>query len=324
MTDITPQQPLHPLRAKELRLIPSWSEWKKLWEAEVHPERLIGLLHIGFDVPLKTYASEQTYASERILFYLSIADGHTSDIGSWEEQNRELGFTSLGRNLTWAEIRQRVAQKAFQELCRHLFKNTERPDQTPSWFRELTEDSCHILDAVLDFFLERDLESGPLKMRLRNLLQHEKSHEHEIAASFLEELCIFAGSYPQPFRERDAEIEKNLRQRRPQFVRILVGLNKFALLRWESPEDLDDACYKMLKRLALGTELYLPTEPSWEKHLRLPNTLEEALTGGSGAAKILLLHGIRLKEHKRFAQLGKLASQQQAAARAIERLSPRP
>lgn len=317
MTAVTPQQPLHPLRAKELRLIPTWSEWRKLWEAEVHPECLIGLLHIGFDVPL------DTEVSDRILFYLSIADGHASGIGSWEEERRELSYTSFGRHITWARIRQRVAQKSFQELCRRVFKNTEPRDRVPSWLATLTSDSYRVLNAVLAFFLECDpvwIQQGQL---LRNLPRDAKCHECGIAVSFLTDLCTFAwNSFLLPNYGDGPAIEENLRQRRPQLVRVLAGLNNLSFLEEMSSEDLDDACCEELKRVALGEKLHLPTGPDWRETFRLPETLEEAVVGRSKAARVLLLHMIWQKELKRCEQLQELARTQRAAAEAIQKLSP--
>lgn len=313
--NVTPQQPLHPLCTKELRLIPTWSEWKKLWEAEAHPERLIGLLHIGFDVPL------DTEASDRILFYLSIADGHTSGIGTWEERRQEFSFS--GRYTTWAGIRRWISEKAFQKLCRRVFKNTESRDRRPSWLATLTCDSYRVLDAVLAFFLECDpvwVQQGRL---LRNLPQDKDSHEWGVAVSFLENLSIFAWN---PFLLAnygdDLAIRESVRQRRPQLVRVLAGLGKLSLFEGKSPEDLDDACNEELKRVALGTRLYLPTGPDWRETFRLPETLEEAVVGGSEAARVLLLHAIWQKELKRCAQLQELARTQRSAAEAIQKLSP--
>ena len=310
MTDVTPQQPLHPLRAKELRLIPTWSGWKKLWEAEVHPERLIGLLHIGFDVPL------DIEESDRILLYLSIADGHTSGIGSWEEERRELCFTSMGRYLTWAKIRQRVAQKAFQELCRHVFKNTESRDQRPSWLGTLMDKSCQALDAVLAFFLL----GNTFRPDIHNL-PCERSHEYEIAVAFLEDLSMFAWDlHPLVNYGDDLPIAESFRQRRPQFVRVLAGLNKLSLLEKKPPADLDDACRDMLTQIAFSTNLWLPTSPTWQEHLRRPGTLEEAVVGGSAAAKLLLLTTMKCQEEKRFERLRKLTHQKNAAEQGLQKL----
>lgn len=270
MTDVTPQQPLHPLRAKELQLISTWSEWRKLWEEEVHPERLIGLLHIGFDVPL------DTEESDRILFYFSIADGHTSGIGSWEEERQDLNCTSFGQRITWAGIRQRVAQKAFRELCHHIFKTTaESRDKAPSWLRMITEDLCCVLDVVLTFFLERspsEIEFGKL---LRNLPRDEKSYEYGIAISFLTDLCALTWGLLPLFHYADVRnIQDRLWQYRSQFVRVLAGMDKLSLLEREET-DLDDACCEMLRahfkiliqgRTLCGGETLIPQhDNSWQE-----------------------------------------------------------
>ena len=171
---------------------------------------------------------------------------------------------------------------------------------------------------MLVFFLDSD----SVEADIRNLPRDEKSHERGIAVSFLERLCAFAWDL-HPLRNYgdDVQIEENWRQRRPQFVRVLAGLHQLSQLERGSTESLDEACCEMLKRIALGTKLYLPVEPHWGEKQRLPKTLEEALAGRSDAAKVLILHAVRKKEEERFAQLRELAHQQHVVTEEMQRLS---
>ncbi|TSC72432.1 MAG: hypothetical protein G01um101438_516 [Parcubacteria group bacterium Gr01-1014_38] len=313
MPDPSTQRPPHPLLTRELRLIRTWKEWKKLWDEEVHPERLLGLLHFGFNVT-EFDAGEWP---ERVLLYLSIADGHAWEISKPGTQKYEISWSTFGKPTTWSKVRQLIAQKAFKELCQHLFKYTRsHHDEEPSWLQPLTQNSCQLLDAVLAFFLLHDT----LEPQLRNLPRDDKSHEYGLTVSFLLSLCDF-GWKLRTLREYGADIEvaENLRQRRPQFIRVLAGLKRLDLVTTKSME-LDEADCDMLRKIALGTELYLPTEPNWGEKHRLPKTLEEAVAGGSSAARLLLLHKIKLQEKARFAQLRKLAATQEDASLQIERL----
>ena len=108
-------------------------------------------------------------------------------------------------------------------------------------------------------------------------------------------------------------------QRRPQFIRVLAGMQTLGVIGKHLLK-LDDACCDMLKQIALSTKVYLPTPPKWEEHHRLPSTLEEAAAGGSGAAWTLLRRKTLVAENQRFERLQKLAATQEAAARESQKL----
>ncbi|TSC63737.1 MAG: hypothetical protein G01um1014106_409 [Parcubacteria group bacterium Gr01-1014_106] len=319
MSEMNYQKPPHPLQQKRLQSIASWSEWKKLWDTEVHPERLIGLLHMGFDTRLDR---EDTVA-DRILFYLRVADGHASTIGTWEEDQQVFSLTAMGESVSWAEIRQKVAQKAFSILCQRVFRNEkDRYAARMSWYGALTKDSCVLLDHVLAFFLPRELPKGRFDPWICNLPGNTDGHGFATVSSFLTELCLCGWRFPnlRKYIPEENLLMEELTKRRPQFIRVLAALQRFDLIAKEGLE-LDDACCEMLERIALGTEVYLPTEPTWEKKHRLPKTLDEAVVGGSAAARCLLLHRMKLHEQERFDELRELASQQRDAAEKMEKLT---
>lgn len=321
MTEPTAEKPLHPLRSRKLTLIGEWKDWRALWEAEPHAERLVELLHIGFRVPCRGCED----AEQRYLLYLSLADGHTEPIGSWEERRADtMSHTTFGHYQNWTKIRQQIAQKAFKELCRSLFENTERPEAPPSWLHPLIRFS-RVFDAVLTFFLPVDT----FEPTLRNLPRERKGHDYETAAAFLRELSILAWK-PGTLDDYgcNADQRKNFQERRPQFVRILAGLNELGcfMIRRNFIADreleLDERDCEMLGRIALGTEVHLPTEPDWTEKRRLPQTLEEAAVGGSRAAQLLLITRVADQQRKRFAKLRELASKRTRAEEEIRKLSP--
>lgn len=303
----------HPLLEHTLRLISGWKDWKQLWDQETHAERLLGLLHVGFDVSLG-----RGERAERIVFYLSVADGHTWELRKEEERGEVvLNYTTFGEYKTWGKIRQQLAQKAFKELCQHLFKDEkEQDDDLPSWLSDLTHDNCIVLDAVLAFFLPSDLAP-----EIRNI-PWPKNHDTEVAAKFLIDVCQFAWN-PRGLRNRhwgeEKKIAEAFEQRCPQFIRVLAGLRRFDVIA-EYLSSLDEACCEMLRQIAFGKELYLPSPPDWEDHHRLPETLEEAALGGSGAAWTLLRHRILRTEKDRLARLRELAKTQETAAKEAAKL----
>ena len=43
---------VHPLLSREIRPLYNWHEWLARWDAALTAEELLGLLHVGFNVPL--------------------------------------------------------------------------------------------------------------------------------------------------------------------------------------------------------------------------------------------------------------------------------
>lgn len=318
MTEPTAEKPLHPLRSRQLKLIGEWKDWLALWETEIHAERLVELLHIGFRVQYREYEE----AEQQFLLYLALADGHTEPIGSWEELRADtMSYTTFGPNQNWAKIRQQIAQKAFKELCRSLFENTtERPEGPPSWVQPLVR-FPRVFDAILTLFLPIDT----FEPTLRNLPRERKGHDCETAGTFLRKLSILAWK-PDTLEDYgyDADQRKTFHERRPQFVRILAGLGELRLFseghRFVKLE-LDEKDCEMLEKIALGTKLDLPTPPNWSSEHRLPETLEEAVAGGSRAAQLLLIERAAGRQKKRFAKLRELASRRERTEAEMQKLS---
>lgn len=120
----------HPLLQGEMTHIQSWREWRELWDKNPCVEMRHSLLHFGLRVPLGIHCGEETgwtrvneLYSERVLFYLMLADGWCGDTSqfSCEPQRphylNDSGFeTGLGVLKGDGTLRQRLAQKAFAVL----------------------------------------------------------------------------------------------------------------------------------------------------------------------------------------------------------------
>lgn len=311
MSELTTVQAVHPLLQKDLDCIHSWVKWKEIWVGEKHVECLSGLLHAGFNV--RVYDDNEV--RDRVFFYLGVADGYRSELrkqGEFWQYDRLFHLTS---ELTpEPKVRQHLAQKSFEELGKHVFKNQNRLDQKPSWFWLLTH-NYSILDAVLAFFLPQ----GTLEPKIRNLDPDAREHHQEVATKFLIDLCVFALNLPNVRHEDPCREE--LQKRHPQFLRVLAGLHRLDLAPRKQC-DADEQCLEMLKQIALATKLWLPSSPDyWQKKHRLPTTLDEAVYGGSHAAALYMELQVRSREHQRFSQMGRLTSEIEEARRELQQHS---
>lgn len=125
----------HPLKQSELTYLQNWKQWLEIWNANPCLEVRHSVLHFGLETPLgQLYGEEtgwrpvdETY-SERILFYLSAADGWNEGPEGFAleppdgrfHSNRPRFNTSLGLLKGDGALGQRLAQKAFAALFNAL------------------------------------------------------------------------------------------------------------------------------------------------------------------------------------------------------------
>ena len=265
---------VHPLLTREIRPIYNWHEWLACWKAADNLQTMEGLLHAGFNVSLeKGKWDEREYdETDRLAFYFSIADGHydyfsflPEDAGVVEAEYY-VGRDSNGNVIrkTPAKLRQRLAQKAFDQLCLNFFKiETERDSHgriTRAW--EGTILSERLLPAMLKFF-KTDEEFGAV--RIRNLpRQKDSSHNAKLIVEFVLNLVKVIHEWKEPDtnywnnKEEADRVFAAMRARvdaaKPWTIEVLEKLGRLDILR-ERIVELDDVYLAKLKEIALRGKL---------------------------------------------------------------------
>lgn len=312
---IVTDEEVHPLLQVETDFATSWSEWKQLWNTRLPAIVRHGLLHYGFQVKADT---TEEYG-ERLLFYLNAADGHCHAwaFRKFNERQEEMRtpFNTTHR-MTAQDVYRVLAEKAFVELGRNVFKNTERRGETPSWYDDVFR-IPGIFEKVLWFFRPSEKDWW-----LRNLGHDwkEAPTSYQVAADFLFEICIL-GFNSGLLRSYDREVRLKLAESQPLLVEILSGLKRLDYLLGIEGK-ISPACLTQLEKIAMRRDFWLPTqEQRWQNHHRKPATLEEAIYANSEAARILMALRIKNAQKERFAQLYELASRQRTTQAQMEKLT---
>src|SRR6266576_1079527 len=81
----------------------NWKEWKEAWDTNFSLEVRSSLLHCGF----KMIAEEM---SERLKFYLALAESSRADLAKTAEEERN---------------QSELSKKAFEVLCQSFFKQQD-------------------------------------------------------------------------------------------------------------------------------------------------------------------------------------------------------
>ncbi|MBI2109421.1 MAG: hypothetical protein HYT93_04610 [Parcubacteria group bacterium] len=316
---------LTPLIFREIRPIMNWHEWLQRWNTTNVFDEMLGLLHVGFDVPLhKCDYSEPEYSShDRIQFYLTIADGW-EDAFLFRPQGKSLdelkyynvhGNRSNRNSIGEHELRQFVARKAFYELVDHFFKL----DEQGPWYEHFEEkwnewlkpsDSPNLFVAVQKFFrTEKNFDH----IVIRNLPVKEegrRSHQEKQVIQFLRKFIHFIWES----EEDDAIIG----YAKPWSIGILSALGELNTLRkWIFM--LDKKSLEKLKELALQNELKDYKHPV-SAH-RLVKSVEEACFIGSPEALLLVEHKVRTKERARLVAIQKAEEKKAEAERNLQKLT---
>lgn len=305
-----PTPPTHPLLTQDIRPISNWHEWLIRFQVVETLEGKLGLIHTGFNMPLERmgYAEKNYDETDRIIFYLSVADGWNDydllKIPGDEGKEYRVGRDKCGNILieTPCGIRKIIAQKAFNLLCLNFFKMDILYDVHRERFNDEWRDivvSKRLFPVIQNFFRAEKRWDG--EVYIFNLSNNDdKSHNGHLAINFLLNLARFIW---EGWKERDLAIwkptkcqiieehEKNnaeLRSRRESaklwMIEVLSHLNQLGVLRkWllqlTKPE------VTKLKEIAMRKKFTTCTEPIYED--RPVESIEEAFFLGSSAARLL-------------------------------------
>ncbi len=337
---------VHPLLARPIRAIETYTEWLTHWSKAETSDHMISLLHNGFTVPLwDRYGCNNTHTpTERILFYLSIADG-------WRDPDRILMHADDGKkeycigedkhgNLkkeSPSGLRCKVASKALVMLCQHFFKIEKQELYNQSRYDKARRElllSEPLFSAIQHFF--RIEETKFSRCRIRNLFlrDHEEcSNNQVIIRDFLLDLAQMMwewkgeDSFFLNDQEKMKETERNMQNRRriedakPWMLEILDCFNQLSMMKkWMF--SLAPACLSRLNEIALRAEI-----PSsyvsgvYGGGVYKVTTLAEACLAGSPAAEFLVLREISLKEYERLVKIKELKQKAQEAKRELDELA---
>lgn len=243
-----------------------WNQFRDNGFAVIEVQK--GLLYSGLD--------PDNWDVKQIYFFLDLADGH---MDSWS-------FVCEGEDdpICRPEIiktRQELSACAFHVLCSKFFRKPEPASELRRKWDYFIFEHQKILPKLL-WFLRRDelWDSRFLNFRPNG------NHEHQRVAEFALDLCTHWLN------------KKHFRDSRPQLVEILDGLGKLDTLFNEREYPLDWPSMVKLRELALDRPLNLPAADVGNVR-RLPRNLEEAVLGGSKAARFLQL--LLISNHARNA-----------------------
>ncbi|OGZ79394.1 MAG: hypothetical protein A2528_03760 [Candidatus Staskawiczbacteria bacterium RIFOXYD2_FULL_37_9] len=282
----------HPLEGLCPSDIQAFADWKSRWDGTPVLGEKLGLLHC-----LQVMKYWPDTRKQTVFFLLDIANGYRTGkpFHNWQGYNA----SEINEGLDM------ISKKAFDVLCVRLFAPTKN-DYPSQWKWMLVTQET--FEKLLQFCL-------PEAENYRLPYDGEQvSHQTEVFGRFLLEFSQLGWVHdfsPSEFsRNKDvnlAEIRARLIAARPQFMEILRYIRQLSRLNKpmrdfsnEFPE-LDGACLKKLKEMAFRASLNLPwQEVGATAYFRKPETLHEAILGGSVAAEILVINSIRQKEKKRI------------------------
>jgi hypothetical protein len=225
---------------------------------------------------LQTVLKSKYVGKESVLFLMELADG-------WRSSNNFRIFDeSSGEER--AKNRCKVAEKAFDVLCARFFGHEK--DRDPMWWWMLGDQE--VFEKTL-WFLRVD-DDRLCRCTLRNFHADSEKPQIRTIGKFLTIFAELGWEYGRyDFRSLcKSVVVERLISARPKLVDILAATNNLHwLLRQKKP---DRATHQALKSLAFQYKLYLPRiDGSWGEEYRVPETLQEALYGGSREAEVLLL-----------------------------------
>lgn len=277
----------NPLANRDVSSRNWWPGWKEAFEKAADASDISALIHSGFSLKQMESGGE----TERILFYLSLADGHG---------HRET-FAEDGKGHEWAwipfqntegtkaELRQNLSEQAFKVLCTKWFKK--------SGFEELQWELIQpsILHGLLDFF-----RTTARYGHFFNVPTCKGEKEYAAAAlAFAHRLVQFLWKFKEICEPRALEIfgEDGVRmfeRARPQTIPIMHALGRlqelFAFREFPSFDSL-----MMMHDVAMAQKITIPTPNA----VRLPDHIDEAVAYDCHAAWILQRFITKGKEMKR-------------------------
>jgi hypothetical protein len=282
------QHPLASWQSKCSFTVKQWIEEFKNAESVYHK---LGLLQFGLDIETRFGGWDEIRK-----FYFAVAEGYAGDsliLKSPGEHSslRETPFEGLKIVGGLSHV---VARKAFDVVCLHILKNTEKDFfREPSWASFVQYED--MFDTLLHFFRLKGVPADtPRFVNLKYYGPKEKDREwygnHTlIAVNFLKELVNLAwppnGHRYQDYWGEDAvELFKRKRQK---IIELMYGLNRISLLVPRAG-DITTAQMNWLKNLAMRKN-------NGERY----SSIEEAAYFGSEAARTWIMLNILLNERKR-------------------------
>ncbi|MDO8469920.1 MAG: hypothetical protein Q7S84_02810 [bacterium] len=284
----------HPLADKDIESFGTWKQWRTAWDETKDPKRLLGLLQFGFDVSSET----DDEASERVRFYLDLADKYNS-VENFGERDEcfEFGTDPLPCKMSLRQRKRFISRKAFDVLCTRFFRNTNGPNEPPSWARLVTMPEAF---EKLLWFLRPDEWNTSIPNLSDIGHKHESSRHLQVATEFAYALWKFS-------------FEQMISDRRPELTCLVVGLGREGdLLQEDLP--VESAEIAELERIVLRRVLW-----DGENHRR-PKTVEEACALGSRPARTLLQLRVIVKECARLAKIRELKRTKAETDREIQNL----
>jgi hypothetical protein len=268
------------------------------WEKSKCFQELESLLHVGFDVTTESNYGETKYEPEdRIIFYLSVADGWA--LGDKFFTMQESCFKRR------SELRQKLAFKAFNVLCLNFFKFDKGDNESNFFWRNLIATE-RLLVAISNFFRAEKNIFGEIGIRNLSLTYNDHSHNEQQAVLFLSAMAKFIFELEKPCYFEPLTTPENIEENKkisekveavdslkPWLVEVLVCLNKADILRRRIVE-LNDACISKLEEIAFRAKIHCFTK------IRPVETLEEAFFANSLAAYLLVEYRIKRAEHERL------------------------
>lgn len=289
------KEPTHPLLGFTPTDFNSFEEWLEKWNGTTRLAERLGLLHSLIE-------GGWWAKRELVSLFLEVADGydHESNFVVHKE------YDAYNRI---AKSRKSIAEKAFAVLCLRFFKEGKEYGN-PSWWWMLEDE---ILFNKVLWFLGRSENQRGLRDCCFGSTDAGK-HQHEVFRVFTRKFVRLGWEF-RSMSERhwdssaNEPVKKRLVAARPQFIDILCALGE---LNWLDGKELDAASLKKLTQMALEESVSLPPEKVFESgSYRKPRSLEEAILGGSVAARIVFLHRICEKERKRIKALYEESRRQQ-------------
>lgn len=303
----------HPLRKKNLVGLATWKQWMEKWRAADTAEELVGLLHVGFDVP---YGNDLEGGGlvDRTTFYLNVAHGYNyPSIFPGDRNYTCSALLKEDRRVPLSNLCGMVAEKAWKMICLRVLDSMSgnwRDWKTAKALCRMAEDKP-FFGALANFFSEVDNLPG----------WANKDHEAEICRRFLHNMVWLGWGYEQikmsstnQWFPSGSETEEFLVTIRPSLLKISnqLGLWKLFLADgWWQKLSVKDT--EMVKKLAL----------SWtDSDGKKGRSIAEAMHAGSKTAFFYHTLTALQQEEKRQKEEAEAVRRKEEAEREIRAAQP--
>lgn len=333
------------LFSKPIRTRTSWRQWLVQWNGAETFEEMSNLLFDGFITPLKDgseymWGHREYTREDRILFYLKQADGWDEYLffdrkGDYSTQyplhERKTGKLEMQ---TMRDLRKKLAEKAFEELCVHFFKvspsDPQREERHEWMHRWITKMTPTVFAGVMSFYRIEPQERHD-DMKIVNLPSASNpSHHEKTAINFLLELSKFIWewkeckieSWHKPEEQQqigeDNTLMRNLIDSAQLWmIEILARLGEINMLRSEMFK-LSDACVAKITEIAMRSWFTDGYSGQPVRKARRVLTLHEACVVNSAAAWFLHRRQLLIDENERLWKLRRAADAADAAQKEFD------